>query len=174
MTSVNLESLLNRKVVILVFQMLYTSFSTARNFKWGFLNSKHTHAHIHRLTQYTHTHSLSCTHTLILSDTHSPNIPCSHIFSYTHMIHIHSLTHILIHSHTLTKHTYSLTHKQHNTQYKITLSHTHTHTLAHTHIHSCTHTYVLCHSHTPTLFEDKLYACVCQLLCVILFVSVTQ
>ena len=139
--------------MILVFKRLYTSFSTAINYKWEFLNSQHTH--IHTLT-HTHTHSLSCTHTRIFSDTHSPNILFSHTF-YTHTIHILSLTHTYTHIHTLTTHILSLTQTQHTTQ--ITL----THILTHTHL--CIHSDTLSLPHSHTLWGQVLWLCLAVTLC---------
>lgn len=136
--------------MILVFKMLSTSFSTARNYKWGFLNSQHTY--IHTLTQYTHT--------LILSDPHSPYILFSHTFSYTHAIHILPLTHIYSHIHTHWQHTHTLSHTNntaHNT------NHSHTHSYTYSLMHSLTYSLSLPHSHT--LWGQVLCLCLAVTLC---------
>ena len=105
-----------------------------------------------QLNQVTHTHTHSCTHTLM--HTHS----CTHTHAHT-LMHTHSCTHT--HAHTL-MHTHSCTHTHAHT-HSCTHTHAHTHSCTHTHAHilmhthSCTHTHAHTHSCTHTLMHTHVH-----------------
>lgn len=163
MTSVNLESLLNKKVVILVFQMLYTSFSNARNFKWGFLNSQHTHIHTQTHTIHSHTLTLMHSHTYTLRHTLTQRTLLTHILLYPHDS--HTLSYTYTHTFTHTNKTHILSHTQ-TTQHT-----TQNHSLTHTYSHTRSYPHTLMHSHICSLSLPHSHTLWGQVICLCLPVT---
>ena len=83
-----------------------------------------------------HTHTQSCTHTILHSHNPAHTQSCTHTILHSHNpAHTQSCTHTILHSHN-PAHTQSCTHTI-----------LHTHNPAHT--QSCTHTHTILHSHNP-------------------------
>jgi hypothetical protein len=119
-----------------------------------------------------HVHTLSHSHTLILTLTHSHTL--THTLSHSHSrtlsySHSHTLILTLTHSHTHT-HAHS-----HTLILSLTQSHTltHTHTLSYSHSHTLilTLTHSHTHTHTSTLMYKHIYMYMCGT-AIILFINV--